>query len=99
MYLPMGTLCERVSCSQTSRSFASCVVKRIQLPFGGKLPRTLWLCMYCPLIIVARDGQQSGKETYASLKLVPCAASSDCTFGIAESSLVVMSSVRMKTTF
>jgi len=45
-----------------------------------------------PLIIVARDGQQRGKEMYASLKLVPCAASSDCTFGIADSSLVVMSS-------
>ena len=48
---------------------------------------------------MAREGQQSGKEMYASLKEVPCAAISDCTFGMAESSLVVMSSVRMKTTF
>ena len=35
----------------------------VQLPFGAKLPRTPWLCMYWPLRIVARDGQQSGNET------------------------------------
>ena len=35
----------------------------VQLPLGGKFPRTPWLCMYWPLIRVAREGQQRGKET------------------------------------
>ena len=46
-------------------------MNQLQLLNGGKFPRTPWLCMYWPLKIVAREGQQSGNETYASLKVVP----------------------------
>src|SRR5215207_8269641 len=62
-------------------------------PNGQKLPLTPWLWAYWPVMNVARDGQQSGKESIALLNDVPWRASSRLTFGIFATSLSAWSSV------
>ena len=57
------------------------------------MPPTPWLWAYWPVMKVARAGQQSGKESIASAKVVPCLASSRLTWGMNWTSVVAMSSV------
>src|SRR5688500_9463479 len=58
---------------------------------------TRWLCAYCPVRKVARDGQQSANDTTACVKVVPRRASRRLTFRITRIDSSVWSSV-MKTT-
>ena len=62
-------------------------------PKGQKLPMTLWLWAYWPVMKVARAGQQSGNESTASAKVVPCRPSRRLTFGMCVTSAVAWSSV------
>ncbi len=40
--------------------FDSCGTSRSQPPNGPPFPRTPWLCMYSPVSMLAREGQQRG---------------------------------------
>src|ERR687895_207453 len=60
---------------------------------------TRWLWAYCPVRNVARDGQQSAKETTACVKVVPFCASRRLTFRITRIDSSVWSSVMKTTTF
>ena len=62
-------------------------------PYGQKLPATPWLWAYCPVMKVAREGQQSGNESIASANVVPRLASRRFTFGMCATSAWAWSSV------
>src|SRR5215211_5114441 len=67
-------------------------------PTGGRFPSVPWLCAYCPVRNVARDGQQSGKLTKLFAKLVPNRATRPLTLLITRIDSAVWSSLITTTT-
>ena len=63
------------------------------------LPRILWLCACWPVWTVIREGQQSGKETYALSNVAPEPPTSSWVRGSASMSRTVWSSVTNRITF
>ena len=63
------------------------------------LDKTPWLCAYCPVSMVAREGQQSGNVAKNRSNVIPLPASLRAAFGITRIDHSSWSSSMITTTF